>query len=71
MVWRLNYLLQRWLSIRIDFMGAIMVCTIAVMAAVGINGITPSQIGLVLTYTTMLTQLFGMLTRLVTRSHGV
>jgi ATP-binding cassette, subfamily C (CFTR/MRP), member 1 len=44
-------------------MGAFMVLAVAIMCAVGINGISPSQIGLVLSYTTMLTQLFGMLTR--------
>ncbi|PVF97426.1 ABC protein [Serendipita vermifera] len=54
---------QRWLSIRLDGMGAFMVFAVAIMCAVGINGVSPSQIGLILSYTTMLTQLFGMLTR--------
>jgi len=39
---------QRWLAIRLDFLGAIMVFAVAIMAAAGINGITPAQIGLVL-----------------------
>ncbi|KAG8758519.1 hypothetical protein FRC14_008012 [Serendipita sp. 396] len=54
---------QRWLSIRLDFMGGFLVFAVGIMCAVGINGISPSQIGLILSYTTMLTQLFGMLTR--------
>jgi hypothetical protein len=44
-------------------MGGLMVFSVGIMCAVGINGINPSQIGLVLSYSTMLTQLFGMLTR--------
>lgn len=54
---------QRWLSIRLDFLGGLMVLAVGIMCAVGINGISPAQIGLVLSYTTALTQLFGMVTR--------
>lgn len=54
---------QRWLSIRIDSIGAIMALVTGVMAAVGINGVSPAQIGLILTFTVSLTQSFGMVTR--------
>lgn len=36
-----------------------MVFAVAMMCAIGINGISPSQIGLILSYTVGLTQLFG------------
>ncbi|KAI0321790.1 ABC protein [Amylostereum chailletii] len=54
---------QRWLAIRLDFLGAIMVFSVAVFAVVGVSGISAAQIGLVLTYTTTLTQLCGLVTR--------
>ena len=44
-------------------MGGLMVFIIGVLCAVGINGISPAQIGLALSYSTQLTQTFGMLTR--------
>ncbi|KAG8935993.1 hypothetical protein FRC02_005189 [Tulasnella sp. 418] len=54
---------QRWLAIRLDFLGAIMIFVVAVLAATGVNGISPAQIGLVLVYCVSLTQLFAMTTR--------
>ncbi|PPR03680.1 hypothetical protein CVT24_007801 [Panaeolus cyanescens] len=54
---------QRWLSVRLDFCGALLVFFVALLAAVGASGATAAQIGLVLTYTTTLTQACGMLTR--------
>ncbi|KAJ6577414.1 P-loop containing nucleoside triphosphate hydrolase protein [Mycena capillaripes] len=54
---------QRWLAIRLDVCGAIMVFTVAIFAVVGASGISPAQIGLVLTYTTQLTQMCNMVTR--------
>ncbi|KAF9490797.1 ABC protein [Pleurotus eryngii] len=54
---------QRWLAIRLDFLGSIMVFIVALLAIVGISGISPAEIGLVLTYTTSLTQLCGLVTR--------
>ena len=42
-----------------------MVFIVGVLCAVGINGISPAQIGIVLSYSTLLTQIFGMLTRCV------
>ncbi|KAF9048460.1 ABC protein [Panaeolus papilionaceus] len=54
---------QRWLSVRLDFCGALLVFFVALFAVVGVSGATAAQIGLVLTYTTSLTQACGMLTR--------
>ncbi|KAF8183977.1 ABC protein [Pholiota molesta] len=54
---------QRWLSIRLDFCGAILIFIVALFAICGVSGITPAQVGLILTYTTSLTQACGMLTR--------
>ncbi|KAI5119967.1 hypothetical protein M0805_004347 [Coniferiporia weirii] len=54
---------QRWMAIRLDFMGAFLVFIVAIFAIVKVSGINPAQIGLVLTYTTQLTQLCSMFTR--------
>ncbi|KAL5504423.1 hypothetical protein ACEPAH_8498 [Sanghuangporus vaninii] len=54
---------QRWMAIRLDFMGGLLVFFVAIFAVTGVSGINPAQIGLVLTYTTQLTQLCGMVTR--------
>ncbi|KAJ7678473.1 ABC protein [Mycena rosella] len=54
---------QRWLAIRLDVCGAVMVFAVAIFAVVGVTGISPAQIGLVLTYTTQLTQMCSMVTR--------
>ncbi|KAI0710130.1 P-loop containing nucleoside triphosphate hydrolase protein [Earliella scabrosa] len=54
---------QRWLAIRLDFLGGIMVFIVAMLAVSNASGINPAEIGLILTYTTSLTQLCGMLTR--------
>ncbi|KAJ7771298.1 ABC protein [Mycena maculata] len=55
---------QRWLAVRLDALGATLVFLVAIFAAVGLNGINPAEIGLILTYTTSLTQLFSVTTRL-------
>ncbi|KAI0784237.1 ABC protein [Abortiporus biennis] len=63
---RANFLVatnQRWLAIRLDFLGGCMTFIVAILAVVGVSGINPAQIGLVLTYTTSLTQMCGMVTR--------
>jgi len=39
------------------------VFTVAIFAVIGVSGISPAQIGLVLTYTTQLTQMCGIVTR--------
>ncbi|KAJ7454700.1 ABC protein [Mycena latifolia] len=54
---------QRWLAIRLDVCGAVMVFIVAIFAVIGVSGIGPAQIGLVLTYTTQLTQMCSMVTR--------
>lgn len=54
---------QRWLAIRLDFMGAILIFTVAVMAVADVGGVNPAQIGLVLVYCVSLTQTFSMVTR--------
>nr|XP_019004389.1 uncharacterized protein I203_02506 [Kwoniella mangroviensis CBS 8507]OCF67850.1 hypothetical protein I203_02506 [Kwoniella mangroviensis CBS 8507] len=54
---------QRWLSIRLDFLGACLVFAVAIMSAKGGGGLTPSQIALCLTYLTSITQVLGMVTR--------
>ncbi|KAH9481477.1 Multidrug resistance protein fer6 [Psilocybe cubensis] len=54
---------QRWLSIRLDFCGALLVFFVAIFAVTGASGSSAAQVGLILTYTTSLTQACGMLTR--------
>ncbi|KAG8983844.1 hypothetical protein FRB90_005701, partial [Tulasnella sp. 427] len=54
---------QRWLAIRLDFMGGILIFVVALMAAADVGGVNPAQIGLVLVYCVSLTQMFGMVTR--------
>ncbi|EJD47908.1 ABC protein [Auricularia subglabra TFB-10046 SS5] len=54
---------QRWLAIRLDFLGAGMIFCVGMLVVFGVNGISPAQTGLILTYTTSLTQMFGMVTR--------
>ncbi|KAJ7440231.1 ABC protein [Mycena latifolia] len=55
---------QRWLAVRLDALGSILVFLVAIFAAVGVSGISPAEIGLILTYTTSLTQMFAVTTRL-------
>ncbi|KAF8530144.1 ABC protein [Hysterangium stoloniferum] len=55
---------QRWLAVRLGFLSAIMVLVVGILAIVGINGITPAQIGLILTFTSSsLTQSLNIVTR--------
>ncbi|KAJ7063750.1 ABC protein [Mycena amicta] len=54
---------QRWLAIRLDVCGAVMVFIVALFAVIGVSNISPAQIGLVLTYTTQLTQMCNAATR--------
>ncbi|KAJ3535552.1 hypothetical protein NM688_g6963 [Phlebia brevispora] len=54
---------QRWLAIRLDFLGGMMTFVVAMLSVVGVRGINPAQIGLVLTYTSSLTQMCGVVTR--------
>ncbi|KAG6918643.1 hypothetical protein DXG01_012762 [Tephrocybe rancida] len=43
---------QRWLAVRLDFCGACLVFSIAMLTVTGASGISPAQVGLVLIYTT-------------------
>ncbi|KZW00021.1 ABC protein [Exidia glandulosa HHB12029] len=54
---------QRWLAIRLDFLGATMIFAVGMLVVFGVNGVSPAQTGLILSYTTSLTQMFGMVTR--------
>ncbi|KAG8979673.1 hypothetical protein FRB90_008018, partial [Tulasnella sp. 427] len=54
---------QRWLAIRLDFMGAFLIFIVALLSAVDVGGANPAQIGLVLVYCVSLTQILGMVTR--------
>lgn len=54
---------QRWLAIRLDAIGAFLILAVALLVAVGSSGISPSQVGLLLTYCVSLVQMMGMLTR--------
>ncbi|KAF8530143.1 ABC protein [Hysterangium stoloniferum] len=55
---------QRWLAVRLGFLSAIMVLVVGILAVVGINGITPAQIGLILAFTSStLTQSLNTVTR--------
>ncbi|KAF8318754.1 ABC protein [Clavulina sp. PMI_390] len=57
---------QRWLSIRLDVMGGILVFVVALMAVFGLNGVSAAQVGLTLTYIVSVTQILGMVTRQTT-----
>ncbi|CAE6454286.1 unnamed protein product [Rhizoctonia solani] len=50
---------QRWLAIRLDFLGSLLVFSAGVMSVVGIHGVSPSEIGLVLSTLTSLVQVMG------------
>ncbi|KAG1828571.1 ABC protein [Suillus variegatus] len=54
---------QRWLAIRLDVMGSILIFLVALLAVMDVSGINAAQIGLVLTYTTILSQTCSQLTR--------
>ncbi|KAG2142222.1 ABC protein [Suillus bovinus] len=55
---------QRWLAVRLDIMGSILVFIVALLAVMDISGINAAQIGLMLTYTTFLSQTCSQLTKL-------
>ncbi|EUC58392.1 ABC transporter protein YOR1 [Rhizoctonia solani AG-3 Rhs1AP] len=54
---------QRWLAIRLDFLGSLLVFSAGVMSVVGIHGVSPSEIGLILSTLMSLVQVMGMMTR--------
>ncbi|KAH6913154.1 ABC protein [Coprinopsis sp. MPI-PUGE-AT-0042] len=54
---------QRWLTVRIDVCGALLVFFVGFFAVINTSGISPAQAGLILTFTTSLTQMCAMLMR--------
>jgi hypothetical protein len=48
---------QRWLAVRLDFLGALLVFVVAIMSVAGGAGLSASQIALCLTYMTQITQI--------------
>ncbi|KAG7097474.1 hypothetical protein E1B28_004817 [Marasmius oreades] len=54
---------QRWLSIRLDFLGSIMVFAVAIMAVGTRLDISPAQTGAVLSYMLVVQQAFGWAVR--------
>ncbi|TFK28166.1 ABC protein [Coprinopsis marcescibilis] len=54
---------QRWLTVRLDVCGAALVFFVAFFAVMDVSGLSPAQVGLILTFTTTLTQMCGMLMR--------
>ncbi|KAI0733631.1 ABC protein [Fomitopsis betulina] len=54
---------QRWLAIRLDFLGGMLIFIVAMLAVFSVSGINAAQIGLVLTYSTSLVQMCSVVTR--------
>ncbi|KAH8806665.1 ABC protein [Flagelloscypha sp. PMI_526] len=54
---------QRWLAVRVDTLGALLVLFVALMATAGPSNISAAEIGLILTYTILVTQASGTMTR--------
>jgi ATP-binding cassette subfamily C (CFTR/MRP) protein 1 len=54
---------QRWLSVRLDFLGGCLVFAMSIMAAKGGGGLSSSQIALCLTYMVSITQILGMVSQ--------
>ncbi|KAF8500114.1 multidrug resistance-associated ABC transporter [Gautieria morchelliformis] len=57
----LTIAIQRWLGVRLDFLGNILLFGIALFAVGFRNSVDPSKIGVVLTYTLTLTQIFSQI----------
>lgn len=56
---------QRWLTVRLDICGALLVFFVAFFAVIDVSKINPAQVGLILTFTTSLIQTCAMVTRQV------
>ncbi|KIO14750.1 hypothetical protein M404DRAFT_120129 [Pisolithus tinctorius Marx 270] len=54
---------QRWLTIRLDFMSAMLMFFVALLTVTDVSGINAAQIGLILTYTMMLAQFVSPMMR--------
>jgi ATP-binding cassette, subfamily C (CFTR/MRP), member 1 len=48
---------QRWLAIRLDAIGALLILAVALFVAVGNSSVSPAQVGLLLTYVVSLVQM--------------
>ncbi|KAG1744460.1 ABC protein [Suillus lakei] len=55
-----------WLGVRLDFIGCVLVFFVALLAVTDVSGINAAQIGLVLTYTLMLSIMCGVVTKQTT-----
>ncbi|KZP33097.1 P-loop containing nucleoside triphosphate hydrolase protein [Athelia psychrophila] len=54
---------QRWLAVRLDFLGSLLVLVVSIFSVVGISGINPAQIGVVLINASTLSQWGSSVTR--------
>lgn len=63
MLLTLVFHIQRWLAVRLDFLGTLLVLCVALFSALGASNLNASKAGLILIYTIQLTQLFGGVTR--------
>ncbi|KAK1229440.1 hypothetical protein PQX77_007488 [Marasmius sp. AFHP31] len=55
----MTIIIQRWLGVRLDFLGNLLVFGIALFASGFRNSVNPADIGVVLTYTLNITQVFS------------
>ena len=56
---------QRWLGVRLDFLGAILILVVALLTTAGAKSIAPGQVGVALTYVVTTAQAFSWMTRQV------
>ena len=54
---------QRWLGIRLDFLGILLTFVVAILSVAARYSISPSQMGVVLSYIISVQQAFGWLVR--------
>ncbi|KZO92802.1 ABC transporter [Calocera viscosa TUFC12733] len=54
---------QRWLGVRLDFLGTLLTLVVSILAVASRNSISPAQTGVVLSYILMVQQTFGFMVR--------
>ncbi|CAE6465597.1 unnamed protein product [Rhizoctonia solani] len=54
---------QRWLGIRLDFLGSLLTFCVAILAVAARSSLSPSQIGVALSYILLVQQSFGWMVR--------
>ena len=54
---------QRWLSVRLDFLGALLLFAVAILAVVARNSISAAETGVIIAYTFTAQQAFGWMIR--------